>query len=387
MHILIISSGYPNIYEPLDGVFYRDQARALKEAGNKVGVISSIPISIFSFLKVRKIKFGKNFIIDQEIPTYTWSYLNIPKRPKFSVKKALKNGMKMFHEYIDKYGKPDLIHLHCFEGGKFAIKVKDTFRIPFIVTEHSSRFLLNTNPKILESTIKEVFACADERIAVSNSLKEILEKKYDLPFNYIPNIVDLDVFNIDLNFTKNEQFTYVNVAGLNENKNHKMLLDAFKLVLESGIDAQLKIAGEGPLLQLLKEHSIKLNIENQVKFLGYQSREALKKLYNESHVFVLTSQKETFGVVIIEALSCGVPVIATKCGGPESIITDDKLGELTEITTEGISNTMQQVFHKFSSFDPLQLHQYASTNFSSKSVAIRLMKLYGALLNKEKNEK
>jgi len=386
MHILIVSSGYPNSYEPLDGIFYRDQALALKEAGNKVGVISSIPISFFSVLKVRKIVFGKNFKIDQDIPTYTWSYLNIPKQPKFPVAMALKKGMKLFHEYILKYGKPDLLHLHCFEGGKFAMQVKNTFNIPFVITEHSSRFLLNTNPEVLEPIIQKVFTNADERIAVSNSLKEILEKKYNLPFSYIPNIVDLEAFNVDFKIRKNELFTYVNVAGLNENKNHKMLLDAFKLVLDSGINAQLKIAGDGPLFQILREHASKLNIEKQVKFLGFQSRQALKELYNESHVFVLASKKETFGVVIIEALSCGMPVVATKCGGPESIIVDDKLGELAEITTEGISNTMQRVFHKFISFNPSQIHQYASENFSSKSVASSLMKMYDALLTKDKNE-
>jgi len=386
MHILIVSSGYPNSYEPLDGIFYRDQALALKEAGNKVGVISSIPISFFSVLKVRKIIFGKNFKIDQDIPTYTWSYLNIPKQPKFPVAMALKKGMKLFHEYILKYGKPDLLHLHCFEGGKFAMQVKNTFNIPFVITEHSSRFLLNTNPEVLEPIIQKVFTNADERIAVSNSLQEILEKKYNLPFSYIPNIVDLEAFNVDFKIRKNELFTYVNVAGLNENKNHKMLLDAFKLVLDSGINAQLKIAGDGPLFQILREHASKLNIEKQVKFLGFQSREALKELYNESHVFVLASKKETFGVVIIEALSCGMPVVATKCGGPESIIVDDKLGELAEITTEGISNTMQRVFHKFISFNPSQIHQYASENFSSKSVASSLMKMYDALLTKDKNE-
>ena len=386
MHILIVSSGYPNSYELLDGIFYRDQARVLKAAGNKVGVISSIPVSIFSVIKARKLKFGKEIKIDEDIPTYTWTYLNIPKRPKYPVAMAAKKGMKMFREYIEKYGKPDLLHLHCFEGGEFAMEVKNTFDIPFLVTEHSSRFLLNTNHEVLEPTIQKVYANADERVAVSNSLKSILEEKYNLPFHYIPNIVDLETFNIDSTLHKSGQFTFVNVAGLNENKNQKMLLDAFKIVLESGIDAQLKIAGNGPLLQVLKSHAVKLKIEKQVTFLGYQSREELRKLYNESHVFVLTSKKETFGVVIIEALSCGLPVVATKCGGPESIIIDDKWGRLSEVSTVGISSAMQEVYHNFSSFDPLQIHQFASENFSSKSVGASLMRLYNSLLTKGKNE-
>ena len=132
MHVLVISSGYPNDYEPLDGIFYRDQAEALKVAGHRVGVISAIPISIFSFVKSQKWRFGKRKIVQNGVPTFTWTYLNRPKSPNYLVKKARRYGMILMEAYVQEFGEPDVVHLHCYEGGELAKTIKEKYGIPYI---------------------------------------------------------------------------------------------------------------------------------------------------------------------------------------------------------------------------------------------------------------
>jgi L-malate glycosyltransferase len=376
MHILVISSGYPNDYEPLDGIFYRDQAEALIHAGHNVGVISAIPISIFSFVKSKKWRFGKRKFVQNGVNTFTWTYLNRPKSPYYLVKKARKYGMTMFQEYIQEFGNPDIIHLHCYEGGEFARAIQEKYGIPYVVTEHSSRFLLETIPPSLEAVAKSVFVSAATRIAVSRFLMETLEKKYQLDFQYVPNIVDVSVFTIDSKIHKKEPFTFVHVAGLNANKNQAMLIEAFQIFSKKFPESHLTIVGDGPLREELEKLVVRLNLTQHIQFAGHQTREQLLRIYNESHAFVLTSFKETFGVVLIEAMSCGLPVIATKCGGPESIISESQLGELSEIDVESISLAMEKVYLNRAIYDANTIRSFVISHFSGEFVAKQLIDIY-----------
>lgn len=376
MHVLVISSGYPNDYEPLDGIFYRDQAEALKLAGHDVGVISAIPVSVFSFLKLRKWKFGKEKFVRNGVRTFTQTYLNKPKSPDYLVKKARKYGMALLEEYVKEFGFPEIVHLHCYEGGEFARAIKEKYGIPYVVTEHSSRFLLETIPGSLESVAKDVFTHASVRIAVSKFLEETLEKKYHLDFQYVPNIVDVSAFNIHPEIRKKEPFTFIHVAGLNANKNQAMLLQAFHQFSGKFPETRLTIVGDGPLRSELENLVNELNLSKQVNFAGHQSRDQLHSTYNESHAFVLTSFKETFGVVLIEAMSCGLPVIATKCGGPESIISESYLGELTEIDVESISLAMEKVYLNRALYSAEEIRSFAVSHFSGEFIAKQLMDIY-----------
>ena len=96
-------------------------------------------------------------------------------------------------------------------------------------------------------------------------------------------------------------------------------IDAFK-----GSDKVfLTIFGEGPERQKLEE-LVRINkMEKQIKLMGMQSRKVIADYLKECDCFVLASQTETFGVVYIEAMASGLPVIATKCGGPESFVNEE----------------------------------------------------------------
>ncbi|MNU81073.1 Glycogen synthase [compost metagenome] len=383
MHILVISSGYPNEYEPLDGIFYRDQAEALAtNKENQVAVIATVPISIKAVLKKKRWSFGANKTLRNDVRTFVYTFLNLPKVHRYRMLKSRKEAKKLIEEYIREFGKPDLIHLHGFQAGLQAIEAKKKFGIPYVITEHSTQFIDDIVAPGLESFAKSIFEQADVAIAVSDPFAQIMAKRYGREFQYIPNVVDTDVFQIASDLKENPEFTFFNAAGFVVEKNHPMLLEAFAKVLETQPKTRLRLAGRGPNEQSAKKFAAKLKIDNRVDFLGMLPRNEIVKEMQQTDAFVLSSNVETFGVVLIEALSCGKPVVSTKCFGPESIVTSPDVGILCEQNSADLASAMIQMIQNKSDYNRDVIRKYARDQFSNDAVINQLMNVYQTLVSK-----
>jgi len=110
-------------------------------------------------------------------------------------------------------------------------------------------------------------------------------------------------------------------------KNTPLLLRAFSRVRREVPKAQLQLIGDEPSDQL-RELSTKLGINNAVEFINFVPNEQLPEYYRKSNVFVIPSQQEGLGIVGLEAMACGTPVVATQCGGPEDYVVDGETGVL-----------------------------------------------------------
>jgi glycosyltransferase involved in cell wall biosynthesis len=113
-------------------------------------------------------------------------------------------------------------------------------------------------------------------------------------------------------------------------------------------------------------------MNEQIELFGSATREEVKDLLCQSDCFVLSSKVETFGVVLIEAMSCGLPVLSTKCGGPESIITNDDLGILCN--QEELSEKMKNISQETFSGDTIR--KYVVDSFSNSSLSQQLKIIY-----------
>jgi glycosyltransferase involved in cell wall biosynthesis len=379
MHILILSTGYPTEYVPLDGIFFRDQAEALADENHQVGFIAVNPISIKSVIKKKKWDVGYFNFRENGVDTFIYKYINIPKYPTYCVKKSLRIGIKLFKKYIKTHGKPEIIHVHCFESGALANEIKQKYGIPYVITEHSTKFGNDSIPTSMKKFARLAFENSDANIAVSKEFSKLLTDRYKREFIFIPNIVNTSQFNIDKH-KNTDTFVFFNAGGLNDNKNHDMLLTAFAVFLKEHSKALLKIAGGGPNEKALKELAVKLSINEKVHFLGEISRTKLQTEMQSANVFVLSSKIETFGVVLIEALSCGLPVVATECGGPETIIVNSDYGELCKQNLESFVLAMKKVYLKYNTYNPEILREYITSNFSNHAVAIQLESVYKTIL-------
>lgn len=125
-----------------------------------------------------------------------------------------------------------------------------------------------------------------------------------------------------------------------------------------------------------------MNINHAVTFTGALTTDQTLDLMRHSNAFVLASRTETFGVVYIEALSQGLPVIATRCGGPESIVTSDN-GLLVPIENiPELTKALLTLYENHAHYDPVRLRQDCLQQFGSRAIAQHLIDTFQKVLNK-----
>ncbi|MFT6716908.1 MAG: glycosyltransferase involved in cell wall biosynthesis [Saprospiraceae bacterium] len=377
MHVLLISGGYPTSYNPIKALFHKDQAEAIAKGGNKVGVIAVVPIALREVLSSKKWKFGWEFFKTNKVETSRFQYLSIPKIKTLWVKMPLWQGKKRLINYIKKFGKPDVIHLHSFQAGYLALWAKEEYDIPVVITEHSSRFLERSlSPNEIE-TAREIFEGCDVRIAVSKIFQKALMDQFQLNFEYVPNCVDVEFFSPSV--FENSTLQILHVGNFKPNKNQLSLAKAFLQVFDLKDDVKLIFVGNGPEKENVKNEFAINDRLNQCEFIENPTRKQIRDLYNTVSMYVSSSYKETFGIVLIEAMSMGLPLLATRSGGSESIVNSSKIGMLIDPTVQGISEGLNEMKKNLKDYDVNQIRNCAIENYSQEALLNRLTKIYKAL--------
>jgi len=374
VHALIIPSWYVNSYKPLSGIYFKEQAEALANMDLRVGVLSVQTISLKDAL--RHLIFDFNLTVSTVNKVNTCS-IQIPSLPRF---KSIKNlitlffAKLLFHLYRRKYGLPDIVHLHSYDHGNIAVWLKRKYNISYIVSEHSSAFFRNLLPKRELDRAAHIFSESSRNYSVSSKFSNHLNLLFNKNFGILPNFVDTLFFIPGQHKAGNFQF--LSIGFLENNKNHRMLIESFCSAFKHVDEVKLVIAGDGSLFLELSELIKYHNMVGRIILHGMASRDDVLKLMQLSHCLVLPSIFETFGVVVIEAMSCGMPVISTRCGGPEDIIISDSHGLLCDISKESLSSAMLKVMTHYEKYEPSSIRGYIEKNFSTASVAKEIEKAY-----------
>lgn len=381
LHILIIPSWYPHFKGDISGSFFREQAHALRKSGHKVGVIYPQVRSIKDAKGIYSKPYGEEYLNDKGLPTYRFHYLGIPKLHILQNKMWIKFGLQLFKKYIKEFGMPDILHVHSLKpAGYLALAIKSEYKVPFVVTEHSTAFARGLIEKSEIIRLKKVVNASNYNIAVSYPFSKLLDNLFEVEtWNYIPNIVNDDFLNTESEVIK-KKFTFLSISLLTQKKAVDNLIKAFSYICNEIPNAVLNIGGDGEERDNLEKLVKDLNLEDKVKFLGSLSREKVKLEMAKSSVFVLPSRYETFGVVLVEALALGKPVIATRCGGPESIV-NDKVGILVEVDDiKALSQAMFDIYINYDKYDVKKIRQYCIENFSEETVTSKLISMYSSVL-------
>lgn len=381
MKVLKITSWYPNTLSPLSGSFVEDQAQALVRKGINVGVLY-VEMDLRKVLKKTKTHhFKTHFKEEDGVKVFRYYGFFFPKITKLIYLKWIHFFDILFQEYIKKFGFPDVFHAHNYQSAYAAHFLSKKYQIPFIVTEHSS-FLLTTGihgwrRQILE----EGFRNASTIISVSEGLKASLAQYVNRDIVVIPNLINTDLFSIKNEQIINKTFQIIAAGDLIPRKGFHLLIEAF-----SHIDASLKknmclnIYGKGPektrLVSLIK----KLREEKRILLKGEVSRDIIAKEMKNSNLYALSSSAETFGIVVIEAMATGLPILSTKCVGSEKIIPEFA-GIFVPINDiNALKNGIKQIYLNFDSYQPKQIRQHVLDNFEEKVVVDKLKKIYQSTL-------
>lgn len=376
MHVMFIPSWYDNDRNKVHGSFFREQATKLQEAGVKITVAYNEiwPLTLMGKIKEKS---GLYFNIEKGLRTYRYKNYNfIPKHPlMFNI--FDKRMEKLYKEIVKKEGKVDIIHAQSsLWGGISASYIAKKYNIPLVITEHSS---INRGKYVRESYYKRIvdsYKSADAIIAVGNGLKnEIKELTNRSDIKVIGNLVDLSLFDIrDIKDNKDE-FIFFALAFLEGEKGFDILIKSFSKKFKNK-KARLIIGGDGSQREWLEDIAKSENIENQVTFVGALSREEVSKYMNKCDAFVLASRYETFGVVYIEALASGKPVIGTFNGGAEDIINEN-VGILTEIdNVDKLSDAMEYIEKNYKKYNKESLRKYCNDKFSSNVIINKIINVY-----------
>ena len=366
MKVTMLTNVYPNKYGKSDGVFVRNQAKMIEEMGNEVEVIY---LDLRSIKKKRK--WGMEQYNDENIKVYHYSFPCGPIPIVLDILYIIIMQM-VLEAYLKKEKNTDVIHGHFYINAFGAKRIKKKYQIKYVLTEHSSE-LYKTRISMLHKWIMiNAYNNVDSLICVSEALKKQMSQYTKREMYVLPNVLPRN-FYYSVEQKKNE-FVYLYIGHIIKEKGIKLLIQSYEKVQEKLSNTKLIIVGNGCLKKELETivNEKKLNVE----FLGEIKHDNIPSICQKSDCFVMPSEKETFGVVYIEAMACGLPVIATKCGGPEEFVNEQN-GVLVAINSqEELINEMITMYNRYSSYNKKEISENILKQYGVESQGIRLMNIY-----------
>jgi glycosyltransferase involved in cell wall biosynthesis len=370
-NILFLCGWYPSKVLPNNGDFIQRHAEAVS-LNHKVTVIHIITDQ----------QTKKNIDYTSEVINGVETHIAYVKYSNNSLKKIF-FFIKAFKVLLLKTGSIDVVHLNeIFPFGIFSLYLKWFKKIPYIISEHFTgyHYPLSKNISFIQKFISSIitrnasFVCP-----VSNDLKNSM-LKLGLKGNYyrVPNVVDTAVF---FPIIKTPTiFTITHVSNMvNNHKNVEGIIRVIKKLESKVDDFRFKLIGEDSFKYYAFARKTGINLEKTI-FIDQVSHEEVATNLKESNLFILFSNYENLPCVILEAFSCGIPVISTNVGGVNEYFPKD-FGFLIDKKDEtALLHKIMEVYTDFKTKKE-KMHVYVENNFSRTTIANQFSELYNSALN------
>jgi glycosyltransferase involved in cell wall biosynthesis len=380
-YILWLPSWYPCKLAPYDGDFIQRHALALS---------AFIPVHVIHIIRDKESKITRDMEITENKTgelTETIIYYSIKNYSSSIVDKIVSiwKFHNIFRQVLKKYflnnGWPSAVHVHvAYKAGLIAWWLRKKFKLEYFVTEHWTGYDRDmpgnyfTMPVALRYVIRKIFVNAKMVIPVSMDLgKKIAAIAPSVLLHSIPNVVDQRLFYFQQN--KNLVFRFIhNASILKEQKNTEGLLSVLSQLsrMKTGWDCIIY----GPVTKEIMELSHQSGLKDIVKFTGLIPYSEVAEIVRTATAYVSFSNYENQPCSILEALCCGVPVIATRVGGIPEII-NSRNGLLISPGNESeLLQAMNKMLDNISDFDNSKIAEDAKSRFSYEAVGKELLSLY-----------
>ena len=370
LKILFITEWYPTKEKPIKGIFIKEHAKSVS-LYNEVVVLYSERIDRYP-----KTFYGIEDNIEDGIRTLRIYYRKLPihKTNYFIYLWSIFNGFrKLMHEGW----KPDIIHANVFSAGVPAVILGKIYKIPVVITEHTTNIATHSLKFFGKLKIKFAMNKANFILPVSRDLKQALQGYYNIKskFMVVPNVVNTDMFYPLKSFYRQDNKKRIlSVCVLSPRKGIDYLLKSLYQLRQKRRDFTLNIVGDGPNRKEYEELTKKLGLDKIVKFHGRQPE--IVSFMRNCDFFVLPSLYENFGVVYIEAMACGKPVIGTLGGGPKEIINKDTGILVPPKNIEALTSAIDYMLDHYQDYSSEKISQYVKENFSYKVVGKKIDEIY-----------
>jgi glycosyltransferase involved in cell wall biosynthesis len=354
LKILTFSSLYPNERQPRHGIFVEQRLRRLIETG-KVTARVLAPVPWFPF----KARIFGRYATLAAVPRRELRHNIVVAHPRYPV--VPKIGMTAAPILMAQALRPvvrsiirsgydfDLIDAHyCYPDGVAAAMIANTLSKPVIITGRGDDIALIPEYRAPRRMILKAIERAAAVVTVSADLKRQLQARGvdSEKITTLRNGVDLELFRpLDRKAARQKvgfnNRTLVSVGHLIERKGHHIAISALAELPEF----TLVIIGEGKLKQPLQQQARRLGVVDRVRFLANRSQEDLPVYYSAADALILPTDREGMPNVVLEAMACGCPVVATAVSGIPEIMTTPEAGVfMDERTPEAAAAAVQTLF-------------------------------------------
>jgi len=403
LKILIVTTGYPRWDNDICGVYIHRTAKKIVEMGNTIDVLTPYypGTSMYEEKNNVHIYRFKYFIGDN---LQTLAYLpGIPEKIKTFKGKILLPFLCLFYIInllkLNRNNNYDIINCHfLIPTGFLVVLLNKLLRKKVITTVYGAEMFPVINgkyvylSKFLSYTISKSNYVVGISDASINAARFFYSKKN---MKIIPDGIDVEKFNSSVNSTKlSEKYSsYSNIIFTSgrfvERKGFIYLIKAMPLILKEKPDTLLIIGGDGPDYEKLNKLVLKLNISNNVKFLGFIADEEFPNYMKFADIFVLPSiidrngDTEGSGTILLEAMSSGTPVVGTNVGGIPYALKDGVGGFLINSNdSEAISNSILRLLNDEKLYNTMKNSaiEYVKKNFSNSIIASKYVNLFKELI-------
>lgn len=409
MPVLVVASWYPSAVDPVAGRFVQDGALALARLGTIApAVVSFDPADLIGSGAVRArvasaisahvdtaLRDDRTVFVTQGAPLPAVARLAIPSgryreagatHALAARSRALTAlGRRWLDGREDDVPLPAVVHAHTvYPDGAAAARLAEMLGVPLVITEHSSAVArVVSEPEVRDAYVAAARA-ASAVLVVSDALASDLSGMFPeigSKLEVIPNGVDLGRFRAaPRNERRPGELLFVGYRKAS--KGIATLLAATALVRRRRPDVSLRLVGGAPSSVIEDEwrrEAARLGLEGCVSFEGAAAPDAVAEAMSRASLFVHPSPRETFGVVALEALASGLPVVAVDSGGVTEIL-GERPRELGAIVPpddpEALAGAIVEALGRVDAFDPVALRASVATRFSSETVAARVADVY-----------
>lgn len=275
----------------------------------------------------------------------------------------------------------DLVHtFFAFPSGYLCYKTAD--KAPYIISLRGSdvpgaHARLQMEYKILAGLFRSIWQKASLLVGCSEGLKQrALRFMSSAQVEVIPNGVDIERFSPAENTNPTEALRLITVGRLSATKRIDMLIEAVKILSNSGRKVHLTIAGGGSLKHCLRQLVAGKNLADNIEFAGRVDAQYMPELYKKNDLYVSATMQEGMSNAMLEAMASGLPIITTKCEGLEELINDNGIvvetAEAENIANAILAIASDKILHKKMS----AAARKKAEDFTWKKVAEQYTELY-----------